>query len=92
MHRMGAVITAFRCGILLKPVLCAVYQTLDKKEFSNAGLANPAFAGVHESKCVLSTPVGCILAAAYLVRENLIVDDRTNNWSILIEGSRISAF
>jgi hypothetical protein len=50
MHRMGAVITAFRCGILLKPVLCAVYQTLDKKEFSNAGVAKAGFCGVSRTQ------------------------------------------
>jgi hypothetical protein len=62
----------------------AAYRTLDKKELSNAGLPESAFAGVLELKCVLSAPVGCILAAAYLVRENLIVDDRAGNRSVLI--------
>jgi hypothetical protein len=51
MHRMGAVITAFRCGILLKPVAwvpCIGHSI--RKNFQTRVLLKLAFAGFHELK------------------------------------------
>jgi hypothetical protein len=94
MQRMGAVITAFRRGILLKPVIFAppVYRTLDKKNLQTRALLSRFLRDFTNAKCVLSARAGCIFAAGYLVRENLIVDDRADNRSVLIAGSPISDF
>jgi hypothetical protein len=98
MRRMGAVSTESHRGLLLKPLtflfcMGGVDWTLDGTErfrkrslfgLPKALLLSPLLRDFTNPKCVLSAPVGCILAAAYRVRENLIIHDRADNRNVLI--------